>query len=202
MHVFCEKEAGNVIKSYSPELIVHPVLDTEYVLEEIDKWLPRLHCVVIGKNICSPKCNKRSLVFDQHFNIQIFNHQTFLLLGPGLGRNQSMLGRISIIMDKVKASNIPVVIDADGLWHLTNNPNVIKGYRKAVLTPNAVEFSNLVHSVLKRGDLPPAVHPDPKMVAEVARALGGVTVVNKGSVDVISNGKYTEHCTDDGCPRR
>ena len=48
MHVFCEKEAGNVIKSYSPELIVHPVLDTEYVLEEIDKWLPRLHCVVIG----------------------------------------------------------------------------------------------------------------------------------------------------------
>jgi len=89
VHVFCEKEAGNVIKSYSPELIVHPVLDTEYVLEEIDKWLPRLHCVVIG---------------------------------PGLGRNQSMLGRISIIMDKVKASNIPVVIDADGLWHLTNNP--------------------------------------------------------------------------------
>ena len=48
VHVFCEKEAGNVIKSYSPELIVHPVLDTEYVLEEIDKWLPRLHCVVIG----------------------------------------------------------------------------------------------------------------------------------------------------------
>lgn len=169
VHVFCEKEAGNVIKSYSPELIVHPVLDTEYVLEEIDKWLPRLHCVVIG---------------------------------PGLGRNQSMLGRISIIMDKVKASNIPVVIDADGLWHLTNNPNVIKGYRKAVLTPNAVEFSHLVHSVLKRGDVPPAVHPDPKMVAEVSKALGGVTIVHKGSQDVISNGKYTEHCIDDGCPRR
>ena len=58
MHVFCEKEAGNVIKSYSPELIVHPVLDTEYVLEEIDKWLPRLHCVVIGKKICTLKSNK------------------------------------------------------------------------------------------------------------------------------------------------
>ena len=113
-----------------------------------------------------------------------------------------MLGRISIIMDKVKASNIPVVIDADGLWHLTNNPNVIKGYHKAVLTPNAVEFSNLVHSVLKRGDVPPQVHPDPKLVAEVARALGGVTVVHKGSVDIISNGKFTEQCSDEGCPRR
>ena len=61
MHVFCEKEAGNVIKSYSPELIVHPVLDTEYVLEEIDKWLPRLHCVVIGKKICTIKSDKPNL---------------------------------------------------------------------------------------------------------------------------------------------
>ena len=26
VHVFCEKGAGSVIKSYSPELIVHPVL--------------------------------------------------------------------------------------------------------------------------------------------------------------------------------
>lgn len=113
-----------------------------------------------------------------------------------------MLGRISIIMDKVKASNMPVVIDADGLWHLTNNPLVIKGYKKAVLTPNAMEFSRLVHSVLKRADVPPAVDPDPALVAEVARALGGVTVVHKGSSDVISNGIFTEFCVDDGCPRR
>ncbi len=46
----------------------------------------------------------------------------FFVLGPGLGRNQSMLGRISIVIDKCKAQNIPMVIDADGLWHLTNNP--------------------------------------------------------------------------------
>ena len=26
VHVFCEKAAGSVIKGYSPELIVHPVL--------------------------------------------------------------------------------------------------------------------------------------------------------------------------------
>lgn len=169
VHVFCEKEAGQVIKSYSPELIVHPILDTEYVLEEIDLWLPRFNCVVIG---------------------------------PGLGRNQSMLGRISIVIDKCKVHGIPIVIDADGLWHLTNNPNVIRGYKKAVLTPNAMEFSRLVHSVLKRADVPPAVHPDPQSVLEVAQALGGVTIVHKGSVDVISNGTFTETCTDDGCPRR
>lgn len=169
VHVFCEHDAGQVIKSYSPELIVHPILDTEYVLEEIDQWLPRLHAVVIG---------------------------------PGLGRNQSMLARISIVIDRCKALNMPMVIDADGLWHLTNNPLVIKGYKRAVLTPNANEFSRLVHSVLKRGDVSPSVHPDPQLVAEVSRALGGVTVVHKGSTDFISNGKFTEECSADGCPRR
>ena len=113
-----------------------------------------------------------------------------------------MLGRISIVIDKCKARSIPIVIDADGLWHLTNNPNVIRGYKKAVLTPNAMEFSRLIHSVLHRGDVPPHVHPDPEAVAEVCQALGGVTIVHKGSVDVISNGTSTEMCTDDGCPRR
>ena len=49
-------------------------LDTEYGIEEIDQWLPRLHAVV---------------------------------LGPGLGRNQSMLGRISIIIEKAKSRQIP-----------------------------------------------------------------------------------------------
>ena len=48
VHVFCEREAGQVIKSYSPELIVHPVFDTELAMEEIDQWLPRFHCVVLG----------------------------------------------------------------------------------------------------------------------------------------------------------
>jgi len=49
VHVMCEQEAGQVIKGYSPELIVHPVLDTEYALEEIDHWLPRFHAVVLGE---------------------------------------------------------------------------------------------------------------------------------------------------------
>ena len=50
VHVMCEREAGQVIKSYSPELIVHPILDTEYALEEIDQWMPRFHAVVLGKS--------------------------------------------------------------------------------------------------------------------------------------------------------
>ena len=50
---------------------------------------------------------------------------------------------------QVKTSNIPLVIDADGLWHLTNSPSAIKGYTRAVLTPNAMEFARLARTVLK-----------------------------------------------------
>ena len=95
-----------------------------------------------------------------------------------------------------------MVIDADGLWHLINSPSVIKGYTRAVLTPNAMEFARLARTVLKRSDVAPNNNPDADMVREVARALGGVTIVHKGSVDVISNGKFSEKCVDEGCPRR
>ncbi|XP_073701905.1 ATP-dependent (S)-NAD(P)H-hydrate dehydratase isoform X2 [Garra rufa] len=50
-HVFCTKDAAPVIKSYSPELIVHPVLDSPNAVEEIEKWLPRLHSLVVGPGL-------------------------------------------------------------------------------------------------------------------------------------------------------
>jgi len=168
VHVFCEKGAGSVIKGYSPELIVHPVLDTEYGIEEIDQWLPRLHVVV---------------------------------LGPGLGRNQSMLGRISIIMEKARARNIPIVVDADGLWHLATNPALLQGYPRAVITPNAMEFSRLVKAVLHK-DVAPCVNPDPRLVEDLAQRMGNITVLHKGCPDLISNGKVTEECSAGGSPRR
>ncbi len=43
---------------------------------------------------------------------------------------------------------------------------------------------------------------DRQLIAEVAKALGGVTIVHKGAYDIISNGKIIEECQEDGCPRR
>jgi len=168
VHVFCEKDAGTVIKSYSPELIVHPVLDQEYGIEDIEVWLPRLHCV---------------------------------LLGPGLGRNQSTLGRMSLVLEKAKNLNLPIVVDADALWQVNQNPALVQGYPKAVLTPNAMEFSRLVKAVLHR-EVAPSGNPDPSLVAEVATKLGHVTILHKGLRDVISDGRDTVECGAAGSPRR
>ena len=108
----------------------------------------------------------------------------------------------NVSLFQVKAANLPLVIDADGLWHLIHSPSLIRGYSNAVLTPNAMEFCRLGQTVLKRPDMKPESDPDPAVVNEVASALGGVTIVHKGSIDVISNGTQTEKCLDEGCPRR
>uniref|UniRef100_A0A1B0G896 ATP-dependent (S)-NAD(P)H-hydrate dehydratase n=3 Tax=Glossina TaxID=44049 RepID=A0A1B0G896_GLOMM len=50
-HVFCQREAAVVIKSYSPELIVHPLLDAANAVELISPWLERLHVVIIGPGL-------------------------------------------------------------------------------------------------------------------------------------------------------
>ncbi|KAK4018388.1 ATP-dependent (S)-NAD(P)H-hydrate dehydratase [Daphnia magna] len=51
VHVFCMKEAAPVIKSYSPELIVHPLLDSSNALKAISEWLPRIHALIIGPGL-------------------------------------------------------------------------------------------------------------------------------------------------------
>ncbi|CAH1159753.1 unnamed protein product [Phaedon cochleariae] len=50
-YIFCNKEAATVIKSYSPELIVLPVLDDSKAIEKIEPWLDRLHVVLIGPGL-------------------------------------------------------------------------------------------------------------------------------------------------------
>ncbi|XP_073877514.1 ATP-dependent (S)-NAD(P)H-hydrate dehydratase isoform X10 [Macaca fascicularis] len=115
-HVFCASAAAPVIKAYSPELIVHPVLDSPSAVDEVEKWLPRLHALVVG---------------------------------PGLGRDDVLLRNVQGILEASKARDIPVVIDADGLWLVAQQPALIQGYQKAVLTPNHMEFSRLYDAVVQ-----------------------------------------------------
>lgn len=165
-HVFCASDAAVVIKSYSPELIVHPILDQSNCIEEMGQWLPRLHSLVIG---------------------------------PGLGRSPGTAEVVKNIIGKARERKIPIVIDADGLHFVTQNPGIVQGYSKAVLTPNIMEFSRLYEAVLgqkmKEGD-------EVQRVAEVSRFLGNVTITCKGKHDIITDGNNVVLCTEQGSPRR
>ncbi|EZA53703.1 Carbohydrate kinase domain-containing protein [Ooceraea biroi] len=50
-HIFCTKDASVPIKSFSPEPIVHPVLDQCDSIKQIKPWLDRLHVVLIGPGL-------------------------------------------------------------------------------------------------------------------------------------------------------
>ncbi|XP_013401834.1 ATP-dependent (S)-NAD(P)H-hydrate dehydratase-like, partial [Lingula anatina] len=151
-HVFCTRDAATVIKSYSPELIVHPILDHPSAVTEVNQWLPRFQSMVIG---------------------------------PGLGRTTPILETVKGVIEKAKELEIPLVIDADGLFLVTQDPDVIKSYTKTILTPNIVEFERLFQKMMGH-------KPDPleavENVTQLSKALGNVTIVQKGDHDVISDG--------------
>ena len=165
-HVFCTEGAAPVIKSYSPELIVHPLLDRANAVVEISEWLPHLLALVIG---------------------------------PGLGRDPKLFGNVKGVIQQASELNIPLVIDADGVHIIGTELDIIKGNAKAILTPNFIECSRLYEKVFGE-----KLNQDKLMesVPALSEALEGVTIVCKGHKDVITNGKVTVACSNEGSVRR
>jgi ATP-dependent NAD(P)H-hydrate dehydratase len=54
-HVICSPTAGGAIKSYSPDLIVHPILgeseSTDSVKSQLESILSRLHVLILGPGL-------------------------------------------------------------------------------------------------------------------------------------------------------
>ena len=67
-----------------------------------------------------------------------------IVIGPGLGRDPLMHEVCGNIIADAKKQNIPFVLDADGLSIAQNRPELVKGYRNCVLTPNIVEFGRQI----------------------------------------------------------
>lgn len=163
-HVICEPGAGAVIKTYSPNLMVHPYMRQQKNLaqgESIDSvsdtviaMLDRLHVVVIG---------------------------------PGLGRDPAMQETCARVIEEAKKKNVSFVLDADGLYLAQTRPELVKGYKECILTPNVVEFGRLAKAMGVDTE-----KEDPTKLCEtLAKAFGGITIIQKGKVDYISNGTST-----------
>jgi len=163
-HVICEPGAGQVIKAYSPNLMVHPLMRStanmasgetiDTVSSQVLAMLERLHVLVIG---------------------------------PGLGRDEAMQETCARVITKARELNLPFVLDADGLMLATKRPELVQGCTECILTPNVVEFGRLADAMnidVKSGD-------PTKVCEELAKAFGGPTIIQKGAKDYISNGKHT-----------
>ncbi|RZB54714.1 ATP-dependent (S)-NAD(P)H-hydrate dehydratase isoform F [Glycine soja] len=105
-HVFCTKDAAPVIKSYSPELIVHPVLEESYnvgeehkssiaskVLAEVDKWLERFDCLVVG-----PGLGRDPFLLDGLFlvtnNLELVSGYALAVLTPNVNEYKRLVQKV------------------------------------------------------------------------------------------------------------
>ena len=50
-----------------------------------------------------------------------------LVVGPGLGRSFSLMSPAKIIVNKAMEMGIPLVIDADGIYLVSCDPDLIQG---------------------------------------------------------------------------
>lgn len=66
-----------------------------------------------------------------------------LVIGPGLGREDYMLKYAKQAIGLARKQQMYLVLDADALWMIGTDVEVIKGYNKAVVTPNVAEFKRL-----------------------------------------------------------
>ncbi|EPX72079.1 uncharacterized protein SOCG_04011 [Schizosaccharomyces octosporus yFS286] len=170
-HIFCEKNAANVIKSYSPDLIVHPFLrekenknpgdSIDGIMELVKPMMERLHAIVIG---------------------------------PGLGRDEWMLETVAKVIQYAREKEMPMVIDADGLFLVQQRPELVSGYHNVVLTPNVVEFKRLCDKVGVQSEGPDACQ-------NLAKKLN-LLIVQKGKEDIISDGGTIYACSVPGGLKR
>lgn len=116
MTIICAKEAGIPIKCYSPELIVYPVIE----LGE-EEW------VFLSFFMCSADAAAVNALCEKNERRikAILSRIDSLVIGPGAGRNPVMLPTMQRIIQYAIESKIPLVIDGDGLWAVTQEPQLI-----------------------------------------------------------------------------
>lgn len=78
----------------------------------------------------------------------VFSRLHVLVVGPGLSRDQLMQESAKLLIQKAREQDMAIVIDADGLYLVQQHPETVQGYKKAVLTPNVVEFQRLCEKMV------------------------------------------------------
>ena len=103
-----------------------------------------------------------------------------VVIGPGLGRDRSVIQTVSEIIRFCRKTSKPLIIDADGLHIVQQHSDLIKNYEGVILTPNAIEFSRLFGS-------------ERELIPSRIKLFGnGITILEKGRNDRIHIPKTTE----------
>lgn len=133
-----------------------------------------------------------------------FSRLDSLVVGPGIGRDPLNLECSRLVIESARHHELPLILDADGLYIVTQNLQLIQGCSLVVLTPNINELRRLARKLdIPHDDLEPAATEARMRIAvAVAGKLNGPTIVSKGSVDIIAGGNTVLTCSGSSSNRR
>lgn len=177
-YVICSEKAGQVIKGYSPDVIVTPLLDCEdesLFVSEMDCLLKRIHSLVIG---------------------------------PGLGREKLMQARARKLIEMAKERSLELVLDADSLILVNEDRSIIEKNGHVLLTPNRIELQRLLESVYPSEKFNDLRKMELKEIEDLVQRCSQeleVSILAKGMVDIaacpgmISPWKYDKSGSNRRC---
>ena len=156
VRIIAPKRAADIISSFSPEMTTSS-LD--------GRWFEKKHLGTLLTTVESAKAVSRG--------------NTSVVIGGGTGRSKQTQSALLEAMSKI---SVPMVIDADAIHALAEDPSVIKG-KKCIVTPNSSEFF-----ILTGKKIYGLSHKEKiKIVKEESKRLG-VVILLKDKPDIISDG--------------
>ena len=117
--------------------------------------------------------------------LEILPNYDAVLFGPGLGRDKDIE---KILGALIKECDVPLIIDADGLFALANNPSLIEKCNcSLILTPHEMEMSRLKKCELDY------VKNNRFSVSKDFTEENGVTLILKGNHTIVTSLDGTQY---------
>ncbi|KYK34919.1 MAG: hypothetical protein AYK22_04515 [Thermoplasmatales archaeon SG8-52-3] len=157
---------------------------TSYSKEFIKPLRLAKEIAVLSPNIIVKELSKEDIFVPEDIMIveKYLSKANSVVIGPGLGsENETKIAVEKAVKECVKLKKT-MVIDADAIQVVGKKPEIIKD-SKCVITPHAGEFKELTNEKLNKN-----LENRKEVVKKWANKLG-VTILLKGSIDIISNGK-------------
>ena len=119
-----------------------------------------------------------------------------LCIGPGLGRHPLVFSAVEKVIYEAIESKLTLVLDADALFMLSlkehkGSLEKLLDYERCVMTPNLMEMRRLDEALGSK---------DTK--GERSLGVHGNIIVQKGNVDIITQGSHAMKCKEEGGLKR
>ncbi len=168
--ILTPKNPARAITSFSPKIII-----PEKLAGDISKLSP---------NLIVRELNHENKLITKDYEIikEFLKKVDCLVIGPGLGTDPETKKTVFKIIKNFRKTKKPMIIDADAIEVVGKNKDLIKN-TKTVITPHAGEFKKLTGISLSKN-----LDSRKKEIKKWAEKLN-ITIILKGPVDVISDGK-------------